>query len=158
MAGKNPFGAPVADEDEEFSVDCTEVAEGYRIEAGGYPAKLLSVSKEKSKSSGNDMFVWQFAIVGDKYGGKEFRVYTSLAPAALFKLAETVKAFGLPGAGSVVKFKKTDVEGKRVMLMIVDDTYNDEPSSSVKKVFAHPDGPDMPKGSVAAGLPGKKKK
>lgn len=154
MSKSNPFGKP-ADESEEFSVDLSDV-QGFQIPAGDYPGKLLSVEYGKSKA-GNPMFTWAFVIIGDKCAGKEFKTFTATTPQALWKVAEVLKALGMAAEGSVVKFKKEQVEGKRVLLRIEDTVYNDEPSSTIGKVLAHPDGPDMPRvGDPLAG--GKKAK
>lgn len=159
MAKNDPFGKPA--DDEEFSLDLTDVSSGYNIPAGDYPAKVVSIEQGQSKA-GNPMFTWVFALIGDKFPGREFKNFTALTPAAMFKVAETLQALDVGAAGKVVNFKKADVLNKQVMLQIEDDEYNGEKSSRIKKVKRHPDGPKVVKGAAGGGEPpvptGSKKK
>lgn len=123
------FGKP---KDEDFEVDLSEVSNAFCVPDGYYPGQVTDVIKDVAKSSNNDMYVWDFTIIGSSpEAGKTFKLYTALTPAALWKVAETLEALGLAQKGSVVKFKKGDAIGKRCGLKMVTEEYNGRNSSKI---------------------------
>lgn len=134
-ASDNPFGSPEgAGEglEEDFSIDLPE-DKGFRIKAGKYPGKLISLDKGTSKA-GNPMWIFTFVILAGEAAGKEFRVYAALTAAAMWKLRETLEGLGLGKGGAVSSFKKKDAVGKLVKLTIEDTEYNGKPNSQISLV------------------------
>lgn len=120
---------------EAFEVDLSEVEDSYCIPDGIYAAKCVNVTQEVSKS-GNPMFTWEFELVGGEYNGRQFRSWTAITPAAMWKVAETVQALGVGQSGQVVKFKRSDVIGKACGLVIEKDEYNGKTTSKVSNVIS----------------------
>lgn len=135
-----PFGDPnQGQEDEEFALDeeqqqaLDESSDRFNIDEGCYFARLTDVEMAESKA-GNPMWVWHFAITRGKYEGRDLRTFTSLTPKALFKLEEVGKALGIYVKGKPLKFKKSDVVGKEVVLDISTEEYNGRMNPTVNKV------------------------
>lgn len=133
MSTDNPFGAPVAGADDDFNIDMGEDS-GFRIKKGKYPARVVGLDKGTSQA-GNPMWIWTFAIIAGEYAGKEFKTWTALTAAAMWKLREVLMALKLSQDGKTSKFKKSDAIGKNITLDIEDDEYNGRPSSTVKTVL-----------------------
>ena len=68
--------------------------------------------------------------------GREFKSFTAITPAAMWKVAETVQALGVGQTGTVVKFKRTDVIGKECGAQIDISEYNGQERSSITKVIS----------------------
>lgn len=155
MATNNPFipngtvthapmpGAPApmpgqstARANDAFEVDLTNIeGQSYAIPDGTYKAKCIDVTQDVSKS-GNPMFVWQFELVEGQYAGRQFKSWTAITPAAMWKVAETVIALGVGQNGQVVKFKRGDVIGKLCGLVMEQDEYNGKPTSRISRVIS----------------------
>lgn len=152
MANNNPFmpgaktqpttpGAPMpggnsASANDAFEVDLSDVQEqSYTIPDGTYRAKCIDVSQDVSKS-GNPMFVWTFELIGGQYAGRQFKSWTAITPAAMWKVAETVIALGVGQTGKVVKFKRGDVVNRECGLVIEQDEYNGKVSSKISRVIS----------------------
>lgn len=105
------------------------------LKSGIYPARLVSVTKEKSKS-GNPMWVWEFKPLVDGYQGFPLRVFTALTPSAQWKVAETIAAFGIEAKEKKISFDKNDVIGRVVEIEVVEQEYNGKPSLAVERVLA----------------------
>lgn len=142
--GESPTAAPtgvpmpgnVSSADQTFEVDFSTAQDrSYTVPDGSYKAKCIDVSQEVSKS-GNPMFVWQFELVGGQYAGKQFKSWTAVTPAAMWKVAETVVALGVGQNGQVVKFKRSDVIGKLCGLVMEQDEYNGKMVSRVARVIS----------------------
>lgn len=128
-------GAPATAPQGDFEVDLTNVQSGFVIPDGNYLAKCTDVEQSVSKG-GNPMFIWTFVLEGGEYAGREFKSFTAITPAAMWKVAETVQALGVGQTGSVVKFKRTDVVGKQCGLAIEAQEYNGQDRSSITKVMS----------------------
>ncbi len=126
----NPFGAP-DDQQEEFAIELPKIESS--VPEGKYVGRLVDVEKSISKA-GNSMWVWTFVIDEGTFSGMEFKLFTALTPSAMWKLTETLVALGFGGYGQVIKFKLTDVINTRVILHIIEDTYNDQPRPSLNKI------------------------
>ena len=144
LKNSNPFidGAPsqaplpgvmTAGNNGTFEVDITNVKEGFQIPAGIYKARCVDVTQEVSKT-GNPMFVWVFTIVEGNQAGRDFKQWTAITPAAMWKVAETVIALGIGQTGQVVKFKREDVLNKECGIVIEDDEYNGQAKSKITRV------------------------
>lgn len=114
-----------------------------------YYAKLIDVSKDVAKSSGNDMFVWCFQILsgvsdGDtKYDTWEGKVYTALSDAAMWKVNETLVALGLGEVrdGRIkANFSKAEAVNRRCIIVIKHDEYRGQPTAKIDTVKEHPKG------------------
>lgn len=108
--------------------------EGESLKSGTYPARLVSVTADKSKASGNPMWVWEFKLLDPNYTGFNPRVFTALTPAAQWKVAETVAAFGIEPKEGKLEFEKTDVIGVVVDLEIVVEQVDGKSRLNVEKV------------------------
>ena len=156
MANNNPFmngamnaptpqmnsatGAPMpggnsSSMNDKFEVDLTDVQDSYAIPDGSYRAKCIDITQDVSKS-GNPMFVWQFELVDGQYAGRQFKLWTAVTPAAMWKVAETVVALGVGQNGQVVKFKRGDVLNKECGLILEQDEYNGKTTTKISRVIS----------------------
>lgn len=70
------------------------------MDEGDYYVRLVEV-EAKAASTGNPMWVWKVEVLGPKAGGDRYRgrnqwINTVLIDKALWKVAETFSAFGVP--------------------------------------------------------------
>lgn len=117
-----------------YEVDLSGVTDGYSIPDGNYEVECVEIEQNVSKS-GNPMFVWTFEISDGQYKGFQSKVFTAITPAAMWKVAETVQALGVGQTGEVVKFKRTDVIGKKCGALIEKSEYNGQERSQITKVM-----------------------
>jgi len=130
----NPFGEPKESmADAVFEVDLSEQTDGMILPEGEYLGKVIDIEKTTSKA-GNPMWVWTFTIVDGKYSGMEFKLFTALTPAALWKLSETLMALGIGGPGEKVKFEPKEVLNTLAILHLVEDEYNGKKRNSLDKI------------------------
>lgn len=141
-----PFGNANGDDDN-FVID-GDLTSNIPAEAEYY-AKLIDISKDVAKSSGNDMFVWCFQILsavndGDtKYDTWEGKVYTALSDAAMWKVNETLQAMGLGQVKDgriVANFSKAEAINRRCVIEIVHEEYRGQPTAKIGTVKEHPKG------------------
>ena len=133
MPGGVPMGGTAADN---FEIDLTNVeTNSFIIPDGNYKVKCVEVEQSVSKG-GNPMFVWTFEINEGNYIGKQFKSFTAITPAAMWRVAETVIALGVGQTGSVVKFKRTDVINKECGALIEKFEYNGQERSQISKVMS----------------------
>lgn len=130
MPGSSASAAP-----DSFEVDLTNVQDNFKVPDGLYKVRCQDVEQSVSKG-GNPMFVWSFAVVDGQYAGREFKVFTALTPAAMWKVAETVIALGVGQQGQVVKFKRSDVIGKDCGALIEATEYNGQVRSQIARVMS----------------------
>lgn len=152
MSAPKPFGSPAAAkaEDESFDVEVPSKDDQMKVPVGECTVVLVNIEKSKSKA-GNPMWVWTVVVADGRGAGEELKIYTAMTPAAMWKLTETMVAFGLaePSDEAVkVKFAKSDAMGRRAIAVIEADEYNDSPRASVAKLKAHPDGYKVPTGGT----------
>ena len=117
-----------------FEVDLTEVQNGFVIPDGNYRLKCIDIEQQVSKG-GNPMFVWTLEVSAGHRAGFQGKVFTAITPAAMWKVAETVKAFGVGQEGQMVKFKRSDVVGKECGGYIEKTEYNGQERSQIQRVF-----------------------
>jgi hypothetical protein len=129
MPGNSSVSSPDA-----FEIDLTNVQDNFKVPDGLYKVCCNDVEQSVSKS-GNPMFVWTFAVVEGNYTGREFKVFTAITPAAMWKVAETVMALGVGQQGQVVKFKRSDVVGKDCGALIEVTEYNGQARSQISRVM-----------------------
>lgn len=136
---ETPFGKPVPN-DTVFEFVVPEDT-SLRIPAGPYMGRCVGVKQDVSKEAKNPMYVWDFVITKGKYAGRDFRLWTSLTANAMWKLIETLAAFGVKGkVGEKLQFTKEQVKGVMVTLVIEDDSFNGRDTSRIAKLEAHPNG------------------
>lgn len=123
-----PIGA------DSFEVDLTEVQNGFTIPDGNYRLKCVDIEQQVSKG-GNPMFVWTLEVSAGQHAGFQGKVFTAITPAAMWKVAETVKAFGVGQEGQMVKFKRSDVVGKECGGYIEKTEYNGQERSQISRVM-----------------------
>lgn len=122
----NGRGAAAAALDDIIDLDCTEVSgDGLLIDEGTYAAKLIGFDRVESKSSSNENLEWEFRLLGGKQKNQTIKAWTSLTPAARWKIVQFLAAFGIEAAGQQVKFKPSDLLGKPVDLEIYQNEYTD---------------------------------
>jgi len=158
MTGEsNPFGAP-SDNDDDDILDVEgldEVGSKFQVPKGFHEALILQAIKETSKA-GKPMVTFTMALTGNMvdtkgslstvddgdHGGKEFKMWCSLVPAALFKVKELAEALDLPMEEGRLKVKLSSLVQLRCVLDMEDREYEGRTSSSVKRMLRHPDGPE----------------
>ena len=117
-----------------FEVDLTGIQNGFVIPDGNYRLKCIDIEQQVSKG-GNPMFVWTLEVSAGQHTGFQGKVFTAITPAAMWKVAETVKAFGVGQEGQMVKFKRSDVVGKECGGYIEKTEYNGQERSQIQRVF-----------------------
>lgn len=127
-------GAAASSGPDSFEVDLSNVQDNFKVPDGLYRVRCQDVEQAVSKG-GNPMFVWTFAVVDGDYAGREFKVFTAITPAAMWKVAETIIALGVGQQGQVVKFKRSDVIGKDCGAMIEATEYNGQTRSQISRVM-----------------------
>lgn len=131
-----PVDLPQSVGDEAFEEDFTDVDDEFPVaEEGSHHAKVIDFEKSESKQ-GNDQYVWQFRITAGKSKDIELRFWTSLLPQARWKAVETLVAVGVEAAGSVAKFKKSDILGRPCILEVIHDTFDGRVNHKVKRVHS----------------------
>ena len=137
MAGNTPMPAPTGApaNNDNFEVDLSDVQDNFKIPDGLYKVKCTDVEQGVSKA-GNPQFIWTFQIAEGDFTGREFKSFTAITPAAMWKVAETVQALGVGQTGTVVKFKRTDVIGKECGAQIEVNEYNGQDRSQISKVIS----------------------
>lgn len=126
------LGMPEA-EDGEFSFEFDDKP---ILPVGFYPAICTDLENVPSKGTGNPQYVWTFKVVGpEEHRGKTIKAFTSLVPAARWKVAETARAHGVVPVNGQITFKRSDVVDKLVRLEIIIDTYTGREQSKVNKVL-----------------------
>lgn len=136
-----PFGTP--SDDEVFELLIPEGAETGQIpESDQYIGKLIALTREIAKSSGNKMWVAVFTIEQGDYRGMDFKLFMPMQANALWKAADTLRAIGVEfEAGVPFTFRAKDVLGTLVRLVIKDDKdQNGRDVSRLASVLPHPDG------------------
>lgn len=118
-----------------FEVDLTDVTNGFVIPDGMYPMKCIDAEQGIS-ASGNPQIVWTFAISDNSsLSGREFKLWTAITAAAMWKVAEVVTALGIGAVGQRVKFSRSDVVGKMCNAQIEETTYKGNTRSSITQIF-----------------------
>lgn len=130
----NPFGAPAGNEEETmFTIDLEAPELDNSVPEGEYVGKCIDVIKAVSKA-GNPMWTWTFTIIEGPYSGEDFKIFTAITPAAIWKLTETLNAFGLVEKGKPVQFTRDDVLNTMVYMDVVADEYQGQPRASLERV------------------------
>ena len=128
-------GNAAASSADSFEVDLTNTSGGYNVPDGTYKVRCVEVEQSVSQS-GNPMFIWTFTIVEGDQAGKDFKLWTALTPAAMWKVGEVVQALGIGQTGQVVKFKRSDVLNRECGAVIEMQEYNGNERSSISKVIS----------------------
>lgn len=136
------MGAPVAEpSDDEFSVEgLDEVDSKFEVPDGTYGGKCVEIKNEISKKSGFPMIVFTYVLTdGGKHAGKEFIVYATKKPTALFTMKMVLKAYGIDTDRPQLTFSKQQVLHVPVRLTMKAEKYmaddgEERSSSKIKKV------------------------
>jgi len=140
-----PAGLPqnTAAAEDVFEEDFTDVQGGFPMaDEGLHHAKVIDFERAESKS-GNPQYVWQFRITAGNNKDMELRFWTSLLPQARWKTAEALDAIGIAAAGSIAKFRKSDVLGRPCIIEVAHETYDNRLQHKVQRV--HPPNEDSVK-------------
>ena len=130
----NPFGNPEGNEvDNMFEINLEAPEFDTSVPEGEYVGKCIDVIKGVSKA-GNPMWTWTFTIIEGPHSGEDLKLFTAITPAAIWKLTETLNAFGLVEKGKPVQFSRDDVLNTMVYMDIIPDEYNGQPRASLDKV------------------------
>lgn len=117
-----------------FEIDLSRVDSGLTIPDGEYTLQCIEVEQGVSKAD-NPQYIWTFVIVDHpEFEGREFKVFTALTPAAMWKVAETVEALGIGSTGQTVRFGRKDVIGKKCVGDIEKQTYNNTERSQISRL------------------------
>ena len=146
----NPFGTPQDENSAVFEIDLTE--EIPTAIEGEFLGKVIDIEKSTSKA-GNPMWIWTFAIVDGQYSGEEFKLFTALTPAAMWKLSETLEALGVGSPGEKIAFELKDVINTLAVLHLSEDEYNGKKRTSLDKISAPEEGAGTKHNPGAAGGP-----
>lgn len=127
-------GRGSAVENDVFEADLTDADNGLIIPDSLYSLRCIDVEQGVS-NSGNPQFVWTFAITQGEYSGREFKLWTALTPAAMWKVAEVIVALGVGEVGKAVRFHKKDILGKECVGVIEESDYKGRKRSSISRVM-----------------------
>jgi hypothetical protein len=156
------FGASVDEEDEDVidvdGCDDETLQSKFKCPPGFFGANCIGAKKELSKK-GKPMLTLTFALDGTEFsatkgggfkprdaqhdvGGKEFKRWCSLVPAALFSFAATAKAMGFVPQGETnkIRAKPSDFINRRCVVEMKDSDYNGKTYSGIDECYPHPDG------------------
>ena len=101
---------------------------------GDYEAKLVNLEKAHSKA-GNPMWVWHFKLDGGAFSGYQYRYYTAVTPAAMWKVAQVVAALGLSADGQTARFSKSDAIGKPALLRLEEETWDGQKRLNISEIL-----------------------
>ncbi|MHA1225187.1 MAG: DUF669 domain-containing protein [Candidatus Hodarchaeales archaeon] len=126
--------SPIVDE-EIFEEDFTDIEDEFPIaEEGRHHAKVIDFEKTESQT-GNPQYVWQFRITAGKSKDIELRYWTSLLPQARWKAVETLTAIGIEAAGSIARFRKSDILGKPCIIEVFHDVFEGRTQHKIRKIY-----------------------
>jgi hypothetical protein len=108
-----------------------------QIPAGIYPATVFSIEykKARDKPNGVGYYEWQFAIQSDDHKSRRLWMNTSLEPQALWKLKDTIEAFGSKVPDGEFEFEPEGFFGKPCMIKVTTATYNGKDTNNVDDVL-----------------------
>ena len=128
--------APDVDGDEIYEDDFTDIEDGFPMATEGFHhVKVIDFEKSESKSK-NMQYVWQFRITAGESKDIELRYWTSLLPQARWKVVEALTAVGIEAAGSVARFRRSDIIGKPCIAEVTHEEYEGRDQHKVAKI--HP--------------------
>ncbi len=116
--------ASAADEEFDSTIPDEEPRKSkYVFDEGEYLAKTIDIEKKPS-AAGAPMFVIYYSVLSGPATGLEFRTY--LPDSVPWKQEKTFKAYEITKdpVTKTLKFKKSQVVGKTVMLSFEKETYN----------------------------------
>lgn len=120
-------------DDEVIEADLTGTGDGsFVFPDGDYPMRITDIKRDVSKASGKPMLVWSL-LGGPELRNNTFKVFTSFAPEAIWKMGEMITACGVGKNGEKVTFKKSDCIGKMVMATLEKSEFDGKKRSSVAK-------------------------
>lgn len=100
-------------------VNLSEIPDYVSVDAGRHRAKVLEVTEENSRSSGEPMWTWLWEVIGGDSEGRNIKSYTSLQEHALGGLKMHAKAFGYDvEKDEDVTFDSGKVIGKIAILVV----------------------------------------
>ena len=132
--GATPFMPGGNDANLTFELDLPEEdVDRFCVPDGDYHAVCVDVVQGVSKSN-NPQFIWTFQIADGEHKGREFKNFTALTPAAMWKVTEVAQALGIGKPGQRVKFTRNDAVGKHCIITMEQTEYNGQNRSSIVKV------------------------
>lgn len=144
LMGSAQVGGPVVEDDadaDEFTVEgLDDIDSKFIVPNGTYPARCTDIEYGPSKKSGWPMFTFTYTLTSaDKHGGKDFKIYATKKPTALFTLNMVLQAYGIP-IGATTTFKKSQILNKDVRVIMLEEKYTtdggeERSSSKIKKVL-----------------------
>lgn len=118
-----------------IKLDFTDVSDGFTlVPEGDYVGKVKSITLEDGKKA--KMLVWTLVIGIGPEKGKTVRHNTSLSPAALFRLRDTIIACGCECPKSVVTINTDNYIGKVIGFSI---EHTEVDRDGQKKTYANVD-------------------
>lgn len=122
-----------------IKVDFSRVDSFEPVPAGVYPVTVVQQDLRSGQTSGSEYINWTLQVSSGEYQDRKFWVVTSLSPKALWKLQETLVAFGLSEKdrkSSDFEFNPEDFLGAECRAVIIQETYNGRLQNRVDKVLA----------------------
>ena len=133
-----------------FKVDFSNVEDTVltdRIPPGEYKAKVKSVTVQKKEGGEYPYLKWELVILTGPAKGLQINHITSLKPAALFNLRNTLVACGLEVPKAAVAIDTDKLTGKTLGIKVDIQSRNGGEYPTVVKVFR----PDMLKEESSTG-------
>jgi hypothetical protein len=119
----------------EVEIDFTASGEAPpAILPGNYNAKVGDVEFKES-AAGNPMLEWTFILTAGPHKNANLRYWTSLKPDAMWSSARTLKAIGIPVAGTKFRLNPEKVIGKPAIVQVVHDGRNEDFPHKIQKVL-----------------------
>lgn len=136
---EDEIAAPIS-EDDELDIDFAGSKDAFVVPNGKHAMVCVDAVKGVSKS-GNKMITWTFRA-GESAKRLEFKTWTVLNEASLWKLDEVLFALGLKTKEQErAKFKLRDAIGRQVMcVMKLGTNGKGGARSEIDSLLPHPDG------------------
>ena len=116
-----------------LSVNMAGVEARVTVPEGDYRVEVEEISREEGKNS--DYLKWTLKIVGGKFDGKKVYNNTSLAPQALWNLANFLTAIGEEVPDGEMELDLKELVGKECMVVVQHEDYEGKPQAKVADYY-----------------------
>lgn len=131
MPGQDFMSGPT-DDNEEFEMDYVEKEP---MAAGRHMFQCVELETGTSKA-GNPQFITTWMCIHPEADrGEKLKYYTATIPSARWKVADMLRAAGVPIEGSMLKFKRSDLVGKVCAGMTVVEPYQGRDSAKLQSIL-----------------------
>lgn len=119
-------------------VDFSNVESFEPIPAGVYPATVVNQELRQSKDSEYDYINWELEISSGPFENRKLWTITSLSPKAVWKLQETLLAFGISdqeAKSPEFEFEPGEFLGSECQAAVIQESYNGRIQNRVEKLL-----------------------